>query len=65
MYQNAASHTRFGGFRSVQGVLEAHIAMPAAERQARRAWTQQMLKKVRYILLQLPAIESVCLAVQS
>ncbi len=46
-YQNATSQRRFGQFRSVEAILAAHEAMPAAERQARLAWMQSVVRKVR------------------
>ncbi len=46
-YQNATSQRRFGQFRSVEAILAAHKAMPAAERKARLAWGQSVVGKVR------------------
>lgn len=46
-YQNATSQRRFGQFRSVEAILAAHEAMPAAERKARLAWGQSVVRKVR------------------
>ena len=46
-YQNATSQRRFGQFRSAEAILAAHEAMPAAERQARLAWGQSVVRKVR------------------
>lgn len=45
IHVNSATRKRFGDFRSPEAILDVHNAMPAAERKARLASGQQMLRK--------------------